>query len=120
MGNTEKCKSLLDYAEDELGFSVPRTSKQVDAACGITPAFDERPQESTATVIPSMNISAVTNVTIVDTTTQSNRAVATDDGNTDPAQTSTNQASTTATLPSSTLDSGHALSGAWRSTCALE
>merc|ERR1712151_471945 len=80
--NVEKCKSLLDYAEDELGFSVPRTTKQVDAACGISPAFDERPQEPSATVTPNVNISAVTNVTTADTTTQSNRAVATDDGNT--------------------------------------
>merc|ERR1712232_380869 len=113
-------KSLLDYAQEELGFSVPRTSKRVDAACGISPAFDERPQEPTATVIPSVNISADTNLTIADTTTQSNRAVATDDGNTVPMQTSTNQTSTTATLPSLTPDNGTALSGAWRSMRTLE
>merc|ERR1712217_546799 len=107
--------------EDELGFTVPRTSMQVDSACGVTRAFDERPQEPIATVFPSTNISAVANITSADTTTQSNRAVATEDGSDERTQTTTtNQFSTTVTRQPSTPDAALALSGAWRSACALK
>merc|ERR1712194_522493 len=112
----EKCKSLLDYAQDELGFSVPRTSQQVDTACGARPAFDERPQEPTATWSTSENRTASANVSNAHTTTLVNSAVATEDGNTVPTQTPTQQPSTT----TATTDAGLPLSGSRRSQCRFE
>merc|ERR1712039_28344 len=114
--NNGKCKSLLDYAEDELGFSVPRTSQQVDTACGVRPAFDERPQEPTTASSTSDNQTAGVNVSNATKTTQANSSVATEDGNTVPTQTPTQHLSTTA----ATADAGSALSGFWHSQCAFE
>merc|ERR1712039_674563 len=96
--NNDHCKSLLDYAQNELGFSVPRTRQQVDTACGVRPAFDERPQEPTTASSTSDNQTAGVNVSNATTTTQANISVATEDGNTVPTKTPTQQLSTTTAM----------------------
>merc|ERR1712039_1140971 len=93
----------------------PRTSQQVDAACGTRPAFDERPQEPSPAWSPSENTTADANVSNAATTTHANSAVATEDGSTVPANTSAQQPSTS----TAANDAGLALSGCWQSQCSF-
>lgn len=112
--NKPKCVKLLDYAEEDLGFSVPRSPALVDSTCGGTPAYDEQPVTT-----PAVGSSPAPDTTSApDFTTTSTNVGAAKDGNTTFIQSSTNESSTTAAV-ASTTNSGIALSGAQRSPIGM-